>query len=80
MFRSRWGDAMDTLPTQLIVSLIGGPLDGDDALMLPPLPLHQLFRSGWDSEQERRKYRYALHIDGLGKPSYIWERHSGRKE
>ncbi len=69
---------MDTLPTRLVVSLIGGPLDGDDALLPTPLPLYTLFRSGWDVEQAHREYPYMLRLNEQGKVFYVWVARTGR--
>jgi len=69
---------MDTLPTTVMVSLIGGPLDGDDALMPTPLPMYSLFRSGWDNEQAYREHPYMLRLNEQGKVFYVWVARTGR--
>ena len=54
------------------VMLLGGPLDGDEALMATPLPLWMHFRNGWDGDADRTAHPYGLRLDGRGMPFYAW--------
>ncbi len=63
---------MSEMPEHIKIALVGGPLDGDDALMVTPLPLVHWFRNGWDGEESRSAYPYALRLDARGLIFYAW--------